>query len=675
MHLSRTTWEAAATLAFVAASALMVLALFGERAPRALGGATESTAPSRAEPIQVDAAKAPEEPSGETLDGVYDQDSALPIRSRDAVRYTMEARLDVERHEVKARAKVRFLNDTRAPLRELYWHLYPNAFKSERTTFMSRRHSGVRGSGALRDSGFIEVEALSIRQHGDRNLWPTATASDGENPEDETDMRIPLPSPLEPGEALDIDVVWRTKLPSLVERSGYSGTFHMVSQWFPKLARVEPDGTWAHFPFHHLAEFYADFGAYDVTISVPKRFEVGATGSLMSNSTEGDHKVVRYEQRDVHDFAFAAFDGFEELQRDASGVRIRCLYPKGFEAVAKRGLEAATFGLGYYGNAYGRYPYATLTIVHPPPGAEEAGGMEYPTLITTGGKWSEPPWVGWARSVTLHELGHQVFYGLVGTNERRWPFLDEGLATFMEVDALDAGWGQASAFGWGTFGISATTALRTAGMDGGHDEVVAKPAPDFVSGRTYATLVYARTALILRTLDGVFGPGDIRRALGRYARRYRYDHPDPSHLLGAVRDTAGAQAARALQSGLFDRGWVDYAVTDLLCRPSGEPPPAAYRCDAIVTRRGSIELPVEIAFLTASGIDARKTWDGRGTQVAIEHIGPEPVVAVVVDPEHRVLLDEDLANNAIDRRGRKSATRVLERLTYAAGLTLGVVAP
>src|SRR5207244_7465594 len=94
------------------------------------------------------------------------------------------------------------------------------------------------------------------------------------------------------------------------------------------------------------------------------------------------------------------------------------------------------------GAGFGRYPYEVLTLVHPPPRATEAGGMEYPTLITTGGRWYGPPGLYEVESVTIHELGHEWFYGLVATDEVEWPFLDEGLNTFAEEMALEAYFGK-----------------------------------------------------------------------------------------------------------------------------------------------------------------------------------------------------------------------------------------
>lgn len=581
--------------------------------------------------------------------------------------YLLTAELDPGSHQVQGTGTIAWTNSSQVPVSELYVHLYMNAFASEKSAFMTSRVSNSRGTGALYDPGWIRVHRFAIQEHGAADIWPSATPAEGS---DSTDMRLPLPRAVAPGDTVHINVSWTTKLPWIVERAGYRESFHMVGQWFPKVAKLEPTGTFAHFPYTHLSEFYADFGDYDVTINVPAAFTIGATGARVEHRTEGARRIERYRQANVHDFAFAAYDRFSTAERTAGPVRIRCLYPHGFESVAQSELEAAEFGLRFFGEVFGPYPYDTLTIVHPPMYAGEAGGMEYPTLITTGGPWYSPASIGWIRSITLHELAHQYFYGLVATNENAWPFLDEGLATYAEVRALEAGWGASSALGLDRLQISAGAIERAAGLLASHDDIIAQPADAFVSGRAYAALVYARTSLVLRTLDNVYGPGLMRDALAEYARLYRFGHPTPDDLLRVVAEVAGEQASQNLRTALFDRGWVDYAASDLRCQPLD----SDYDCKIVVSRRGTLILPVELQVIEADGTLSTVHWDGADQQAALSFKARRPLTKVVIDPHQRVLLDEDLANNVLHTSGER-AWRVLDDASYALSLLLSAVMP
>src|SRR5207244_4158125 len=121
----------------------------------------------------------------------------------------------------------------------------------------------------------------------------------------------------------------------------------------PKIATLEPGGSFAHFPFERFSEFYADFGSYDVTIDVPAGVRIGATGALSRSWTEGSRRLDEYTATPVHDFAFAAWDAFEEMDADAGGVAVRCLFPPGFGADAEREIAAVRGGLVRYGERYG----------------------------------------------------------------------------------------------------------------------------------------------------------------------------------------------------------------------------------------------------------------------------------------------------------------------------------
>ncbi|WP_437871177.1 M1 family metallopeptidase [Sorangium sp. So ce363] len=633
-------------------------------------------APSGASAAPALAAPAPAPPPGAELAAHAD-----PIAS-----YTLRASLDPAQHTMHGEGTLVWRNASREPQRELFVHLYLNAFKDPRTVFLRSSIDGFRGSEILYDYGHIQVARFAVREMEGADVWPRGKPTTPGDPDDATDIRVELPRAVAPGEAITIDLAWDADLPSLALRTGHHGSFHMVGQWFPKIARLEPDGRWAHFPYHRLSEFYADFGAYDVTVDVPERFVVGATGRLVEERRADGRAIRRFVQEDVHDFAFAAWDRFRELRATTGdGVAIRCLFPEGSEREAALEIDLVRFGLERFGAAFGRYPYGTLTIVHPPEGAEEAGGMEYPTLITTGGSWLWPAvGVRLVEAVTVHELAHQWFYGLVATNEHRYPFLDEGLTTYAEADALRARYGDGSWARLLGLEIDLRAQYRADALTSGHNGAVAQPAAGFVDGKDYLGLVYGRPAVLLATLAGVYGEDLVRQAVGRYARENRFRHPGPEALLDAVRREVGDEAAEALRAGLFERAWVDYTVEAFDAWPADGAAPApgeagieaaGYRGRAVVRRRGSLVLPVDVALHGEDGSVQRARWDARESTAAIPYAGAAPLAAVVIDPDHRVLLDEDLANNARRSRPDLLAPGVLSRASFAVGLALTLLGP
>jgi hypothetical protein len=620
-------------------------------------------------------------------------DEGFAAHADDVVDYTLTAKLDPVLHLVHGEGRIRWRNTSETPVRELWMHLYLNAFKNELSTYMREPVGAFRGALPVREWGAIDVHKLVLLDAatGPVDLWPAAERHRADD-DDETDARVPLPREVAPGESIELDVTWDDKLPSVVERTGFAGSFHMVAQWFPKIARLEPSGRWAHFPMHRLAEFYADFGTYDVTLDVPSSFTIGATGPVVDARVEAGRRIEHHVQADIHDFAWTAYDGFEVRRETVGDIDVSVLFPKGNGTNAERELAAMRFAIPHFEALYGPYPYPVLTLVHPPDNAEEAGGMEYPTLITTGGDWYWPPFARLVELVTVHEFGHQYFYGLLASDEVTWPFLDEGLNSYAEEEALGAWLGPgsvASAYG---FTLSDAAVQSVFGNQLEHDEPVAQPAFSFRTGGDYGRLVYERTASILETLRRVYGPA-ATRALSLYTRRYRFLHPVPEDLVACFEAEVGSEAAASLRAALFDEGWVDYAVTAISSKrleapagifdkgdnretlPTGVPVGTSYEGWVLVTRRGTLSFPVDVEMTLEDGTTQRVRWNGEDESVRIPYRGPVPLRAAVVDPDHTVLLDDDPTNNHAAATPSRHALRVTERLTYWAELWLQALGP
>jgi hypothetical protein len=624
----------------------------------------------------------------------FDHDDAMPAHAKKIASYTLSARLDGTLHTVDGQGTLVWENTSSRPTSELWFHLYLNAFKNNRTVFLRSPFGAGRSGHGAKKWGYIDVKHLTVREMGGAEVWPKQLEGATDDPDDETSVRVQLPREVAAGETLTLDFEWVSQLPEVVERTGYVRDFHLVAQWFPKIARREQDGAWVHFPFNAQSEFYADFGSYDVTLDVPKAMIVGATGARVADDVRGDRRVLRYHADDVHDFAWTAWERFRELTRDMNGVSVRVLYPPGNDGNARATLTAVEHGLRFYGERFGRYPYPQLTVVHPPVWALSAGGMEYPTLITTGAPWYTYLGSTLVERVTLHELGHQWFYGLVATDEHSWPFLDEGLTTYAEESSMRALFGDGDGARLLGLTVSGYAYLRSSAIDSGHDQIVALPAADFVSFREIGALVYARTGLILATLGRVNGKAVLDRALGRYARRYRFEHPGPKHLLAVIREVMGDDAESFARAALLEGGTIDFVAKDLRSLPvrpkAGvfdgprgrieEPAPeergtpSKWASRVLVFRHGSLRAPVDVALSFEDGTGTTRRWDGLGKRQVFDVESASPLVAAQVDPDLQVLLDDDLVNGAV-RRDRPGAARIVERGTYAGELLLGVLGP
>lgn len=410
--------------------------------------------------------------------------TGLPEKSERRVAYTMQVRLEPSTKTLRGSQRIVYRNRTQRPTDELRFHLYLNAFRNLRSTHL-REESAQSRARYKSDDEFGSIRLLALRLPRDGaaiDLLPKLryVQPDDGNADDRTVAAVPLPNAFEPGTELVIETEFVAKLPKAYRRTGWGpGNFFMVAQWFPKLGVLQDPATgsnasakaeWYCHQFHAHTEFFADFGSYDVTIDTPKGWPVGATGVQQGESKiEGDREIRRFVQDDVHDFAWTTdpdyrvhewdFDASlaskdpvtkilaKELDLDAAALGLRnvkvrfLLHPEHDTAMQlARHRRAVDVGIRFFGYRFGAYPYETLTVVDPCTDVgwkRLGGGMEYPTLITCGSRYMLHPQRLQPESVTVHEFGHQYWYGLSANNEPEEPWLDEGLDSYSEGRAQD----------------------------------------------------------------------------------------------------------------------------------------------------------------------------------------------------------------------------------------------
>jgi hypothetical protein len=580
------------------------------------------------------------------IDLVESLPSPKPL-PRATARYALSARLDETAHEVAGHGTISWTNRSDRRVTELWFHLYMNAFQKG-SLFL--RGSGGRSGGLVGREGRIDVHRLVSPTFAGTDLWQRALAHSPGDPSDRTDIRVPLPGPIEPGEDLELDVDFVVVLPEIVERAGYHGDYHLIAQWFPKLARLEPDGTWSHFPFHAFAEFYADFDDYEVILDVPRTHRVGATGSILPSKPAGPDRA-RYLARaeSVVDFAWTSWSGFSLESRQIGPTSVHLLMPGGQPAVRKVHWETLEGGLSELGRWLGAYPYPELTVVVPPKNAERSGGMEYPGFITTGGsELGTRTGIAATELLVIHELAHQWFQSLVATNEAAYPFLDEGLASYTEWRFMESRRQSESLASVHGLTLSRTAAGRFGAFFGRDKPVsVSLPAREFPSFQSLAREVYCRTPLILETLARTWGRKAVDSALAHYARLGRGGHPVPEDLYQALAAYLGAEHTATIRELFENPGQFNLGIDSLSTRPVGG---GELESTLAIHRRGGPALPFEIDVHFAGGGMIRLSEDGEPERITLPFRHRQPIVSVVLDPEERLVLDDNSGDDRFDPR-------------------------
>jgi hypothetical protein len=588
-----------------------------------------------------------------------------PALSARVVRYAIEATLDPLEKSIAGTERLTWRNPSSDPVGELQFHMYLNGFRNPVSTFM--KESSGRRSSAIRDQHWGGIDLLSIRAGIGPELHDRCTfiTPDDDNSRDSTVLRVPLPAPVPPGGEITLTLKFLSRLPRVVARTGYYGDFFMVGQWFPKIGVYEPAGTrfaarggWNCHQFHASTEFYADFGVYDVDLTVPDRFIVGATGRRSGGKKNGDSTVTySYHAADVHDFAWTASPLYVESGDTWRHVSIRALVQPQHAGQAARFIRSARAALEYMDAAVGSYPYTDLTIVDPAWGALEAGGMEYPELITVETFSLMPDGGRFPEVVTIHEFAHQYFYGMVATNEFEEAWMDEGFTTYYEARIMD------SLFGAKTsavdlcgfhFGDLEAARMRYTGMLDPGIAPITTFAWKFPPG-AYGPLTYDKTALVLSTLEGLIGRAAMDSVMGTYVRLWKFRHPCGRDFVAVVNAVVPAVCGNRFgpdmnwyfDQVLYGTGVCDYELTSITRERVTPAVDDSGAVESVVTagRRGEVRLPVTVKVRFDDGREVTENWDGESRTVRFRYRGRAGVVWAAVDPERKVTLDVNLINN------------------------------
>ena len=607
--------------------------------------------------------------------------AAAPELAPRVASYTIDVVLDPTARAVSGTAVVHWRNPSRTPTDELFFHLYLNAFANSRTTLMTgMREEADRFLSRYPDAwGRIDLAAIHIGERDVSGALEFVSPDDG-NPYDRTVARLPLARPVRPGETIDVRFDFVARLPRLFMRSGHAAPFFFVAQWFPKIA-VFKDGHWHVHQYHAASEFFADFGVYDVSLTVPADYVLGYTGEARGEHDNGDGtKTVTVHAEDVHDFAWTADPRFRVIEERIGDVRVRLLVQPHHLVQAPRYLGALRAAMTRYAEWFGPYPYPALTVVDPGPGGRAAGGMEYPTLITVGTAWWMPAGVRLPEAVTVHEFGHQYWYGMVANDEVNEAWLDEGINSYVEGLIMDDTYGaEHSYIDFLGLGVGSLALQRFGYLAAGEWDPIDKPSFKMLDRDSYHSTVYDKAALTLRTIERTLGDARLREALREYFTTWRFRHPTSREWRELV-DARIEENLAPLFSQLFDgTGVLDYAVARVEVREvpplrpasqeeaGGVPPaePPRYRSEVVVERRGEVRMPVDIVVTFDDGSETRESWDGLDRWYRIDVTGTRQAVYAVVDPDDKLALDVNRLNNS---RMRTPGTRGVVSLAGRCGL-------
>ena len=600
--------------------------------------------------------------------------------------YEIEVRLDPATKKLYGNEIITWTNKSGDYIPDLQFHLYLNAFKNEQSTFMKESGGKHRSSVLERNGGWgwTQIKKMSIGQNTVVTDSIRFICPDDGNQMDETVIQVMLQEPVKPYQTLIINIEFEAKLPQVFARTGYKGDFFLVGQWFPKIGvyeeagdRYATEGQWNCHQFHSNSEFFADFGIYDVKITLPEKFTVGATGVKINEQLNQDGtKTHRYYCEDVHDFAWTADTDFIVVEDQWKHVKIRYMIQPMREYAASRHINAAKNALEYLEEWYGRYPYPTLTIVDPQYGGFGAAGMEYPTFITAGMLWMLPDGIKLPEEVTVHEFGHNYFYGMLASNEFEEAWLDEGMTTYVELKMMDEYYGKNGGSMLSLWGINIMDSqlkwifykIRP------RRDVIFKNSWEYKRGG-YGTFSYNKPALMLLTLENYLGQEKMKEFTREYFHRFKFKHPTTRDFINTFNDVTGEDYNWFFDQVIYGTDVLDYKIEKITNKKeinkllgvfgnpadisdttteksdqddstfSDDPGETTWSGKVYVSREGEVHFPVEILVKFSGGSQVLENWDGKERYKVLKYSGGARIISAEVDPDKKIWLDVNFLNN------------------------------
>ncbi|MEX1187941.1 MAG: M1 family metallopeptidase [Bacteroidia bacterium] len=557
------------------------------------------------------------------------------------VNYKIDVRLDDQNHRLEGFEEFKYTNNSKETLSEIWIHLWPNAYKDDQTAFAKQEL--ISGSTKFHfsnkeDRGFID--SLNFTSSG-KSIKLTY------HPQYDDIAKLELNKPLAPGETITISTPFRVKIPiSEFSRLGHANQQYQICQWYPKPAVYDAKG-WHPMPYLNQGEFYSEFGSFEVNITLPENYVLASSGNMVPNKDEAKRieenvritkelmesgfpksdsfppssksfKTVSYKLDNAHDFAWFA-DKRYHILRDSvvlknSGRKIYT-YSYFSNINAKdwsKGAEYVNDAVKYYSEWVGEYPYDVCKSVD---GALSAGaGMEYPTITVISARGGPKA----LDNVTAHEVGHNWFYGILASNERDFPWMDEGMNSFYDERYTELKYGNSSILG----DLVKSPIAKVFQLHKFRNEDLQNVDYLFFARRNqdqamnlhsaqfnqinYGLTVYKKTAHVLSYLESWLGTSKFDEMMQAYYQKWKFKHPYPEDFKAHVKEFTGQDLEWLFNDLISSTKRVDYSIKKVSKQPNEN--------YILVKNKGQILSPVSLTGYTA---DSSLTfwYDGfKGTQ-------------------------------------------------------------
>jgi hypothetical protein len=549
------------------------------------------------------------------------------------VNYKIQVKLDDVNHMLSGYEEFEYINNSPNSLDRIYIHLWPNAYRNGNSALAKQQYAEgkkILRFGEQKDLGWID--SLDFKVDGKSVKWFNKL-------EHQDICVIMLPKSLNSGESVRISTPFKVKIPSgEISRLGHIGQSYQITQWYPKPAVYDKNG-WNAMPYLNQGEFYSEFGSFDVQITLPSNYVVGSTGDLQTVSeidflnkkakeTENqipdflmkpqgrngktefpesstEWKTIQYKQSKVHDFAWFAdkrygvLKGEVELPHSKRKVTSWAMFVPHNTIHWQHAIEYINDGTYYYSLWNGDYPYNQVTAVDGTISA--GGGMEYPNVTVIGNSSSKEE----LEIVIVHEVGHNWFYGILGSNERVHGWMDEGMNTLNEMRYMTTKYpknkNMSDMIFQGRFHFEDLSHHDMGDISSrflsviGEDQPIETHSADFTSAN-YGVTMYQKTGLVFFYLKDYLGEDLFNKAMSNYFEEWKFKHPQPEDMKKSIETTTGKDLSWLFGDLIQTTRHIDYKIKKV------KKDRLTNTTNVIIKNVGQVKGPIEVNALKGDSV-------------------------------------------------------------------------
>lgn len=504
------------------------------------------------------------------------------------VHYHMQINFDDLQDQFDGKQQLTYWNNSDDTLNTLYYHLYYNAFQPG--SMMDERSRDILDPDRRVTD---RISQLKENEIGYQNIhWLTVNGDTAQFTIQGTVMKVTLTEPILPHSENQLNMEFDAQVPLQIRRTGRDnkeGIDYTMTQWYPKLAEYDTEG-WHNMPYVGR-EFFGVWGDFDVEITMDQKYVVAGTGEIMEKAQaptpenmvqDGSTKTWMFSAQNVHDFAWAADPDYQHDQIEIPGTTIHFYYQTDTLATQWKEAQPLVAQLFTIMNAeFGQYPYKDFAVIQ---GGD--GGMEYPMCTMILGHGSLKGKVG----LIAHEAFHNWYYGILGSNEFLYPWMDEGFTTYAEEVVMDS--------------VFSKSALNP--LDGSYKnyynynkqkkvpvEPMSTPADFFQTNYSYGVNSYSKGSVFLKQLEYIIGKENLKTTMQVYFEEFKFKHPNPNDFKRIAEKVSGVDLSWYFQHWIYTTNTIDYSIETV--------EKAKKSTQVVLKKIGNMPMPLDITVTLNSG--------------------------------------------------------------------------